>query len=437
MHRYLTLTLIASTVTAFAKPPAIAHPVQGEKIAKVTSPADAKKAAPPTAVAPAPEKADAPKDKQAVETARLAKESALIAERSKRATAELRATVDKLKLEKEHLTEKLALEAIQRKSSGLKERRKFEIAQEKLTRESTLAKARAEKLANEMKAKQVEWAMETSRLEAEIKTLEVNKKRDNYADTAPSQLKNPVLKDGTLVISDRRITLNGAIVSRTADHVSTRLNYFNNKDTKLPIFIVIDSSPGGSVMSGYRILKAMEGSRAPIYVVVKSFAASMAATIATLAERSYAYPNAVILHHQMSSTLMFANLNITEQKEMYEESQKWWARLAGPVAKKMGISTDEFIKQMYENSSSGDWSEFADEAKRLKWIDHIVTAIHETSLVENPDAKKAATAPAGPRSEYGMMEQVDDDGRPFVYLPRTNPRDYYFMYNPDNYYRSR
>lgn len=437
MHRFLTLTLIASTVTAFAKPPATAHPVQGEKIAKVTSPADAKKAAPPTAVAPAPAKPDAPKDKQATESARLAKESALIAERSKRATAELRATVDKLKLEKEHLTEKLALEAIQRKSSDLKERRKFEIAQEKLIRESTLAKAKAEKLANEMKTKQVEWAMETSRLEAEIKTLEVTKNRANYADTAPSQLKNPVLKDGTLVISDRRITLNGAIVSRTADHVSTRLNYFNNKDTKLPIFIVIDSSPGGSVMSGYRILKAMEGSRAPIYVVVKSFAASMAATIATLAERSYAYPNAVILHHQMSSTLMFANLNITEQKEMYEESQKWWARLAGPVAKKMGVSTDEFIKQMYENSSSGDWSEFADEAKRLKWVDHIVTAIHETSLVKNPDAQKAATAPSGPRSEYGMMEQVDDDGRPFVYLPRTNPRDYYFMYNPDNYYRSR
>ena len=138
MHRFLTLTLIASTVTAFARPPAIAHPVQGEKIAKVTSPADAKKAAPPTAVAPAPEKADAPKDKQAVETARLAKESALIAERAKRATAELRATVDKLKLEKEHLTEKLALEAIQRKSSGLKELRKFEIVQEKLTRESII-----------------------------------------------------------------------------------------------------------------------------------------------------------------------------------------------------------------------------------------------------------------------------------------------------------
>ena len=63
----------------------------------------------------------------------------------------------------------------------------------------------------------------------------------------------------------------------------------------------------------------------------------MAATITTLAERSYAYPNAIILHHQMSSRLMFANLNITEQKEMYEESQKWWARLAGPIAKKMGI----------------------------------------------------------------------------------------------------
>ena len=50
------------------------------------------------------------------------------------------------------------------------------------------------------------------------------------------------------------------------------------------IFIVIDTSPRGSVMAGYRILKAMESSDAPVHVVVKSFAASMAAAITTLGE---------------------------------------------------------------------------------------------------------------------------------------------------------
>ena len=56
-------------------------------------------------------------------------------------------------------------------------------------------------------------------------------------------------------------------------------------------------------MAGYKILKAMEGSAAPVYVVVKSFAASMAANIATQSKKSFAYPNAIILHHQISGSL--------------------------------------------------------------------------------------------------------------------------------------
>lgn len=431
MHRYLTLTLIASSLTVFAEPPASAHPIQTEQIAKGAT------ATATEATNPVPVPTQAAPLQDASETERLNEETALIAARASRATAELHAEVAQLKAEKDQLTEKLALEELQRKVVDLKARREFEVEEEKLNREATLAKLEAEKLGNEYKTKQVEWLMETSRLEAEIKTLETTAQRENYADASPSQLQNPVLENGTLVISDRRISLNGLIVGSTADHVSSRLDYYNNKDPKLPIFIVIDESPGGSVMSGYRILKAMEGSRAPIYVVVKSFAASMAAAITTLAERSYAYPNAIILHHQMSSRLTFANLNVTEQKELYEESQKWWTRLAGPVAAKMGVSTEEFIKQMYANSSSGDWSEFADEAQRLKWVDHIVTSIHETALLRDPDAQKAPSATPAVRTGGTMTEELDENGRPVLYLPRINPRDYYFLYNPDNYYRVR
>jgi ATP-dependent Clp protease protease subunit len=175
----------------------------------------------------------------------------------------------------------------------------------------------------------------------------------------------------------------------------------------------------------------MEGSSAPVYVVVKSFAASMAATICTLAEKSFAYPNAVILHHQISSTIMFANLNLTEQKEFYEESQQWWERLAGPLAKKMGITTDEFIKRMYAKTTSGDWTEFGTEAQKIKWVDHIVERIHETSLLKNPDAKKPAPATA----YHGLIESTDEKGKPCMYLPRLTPKDCYFLYNKDGYYR--
>ena len=214
--------------------------------------------------------------------------------------------------------------------------------------------------------------------------------------------------------------------------VDYRIDFWNNRNRKLPIFIVIDDCPGGSVMAGYRILKAMEASDAPIHVVVKSFAASMAACITTLAEESYAYPNAVILHHQISSQIAFARLNLTQQKEFFQESNRWWERLAAPVAKKMGISTDEFIKKMYARSSSGDWSEFADEAKKLKWVNHIVDGILESSITMNPDADEKEAD-----KKTALVEEIDPDGKVFTYLPRLNPKDVYFLYNPDGYYRMR
>jgi ATP-dependent Clp protease protease subunit len=370
------------------------------------------------------------------EQERLTLENSLANDRINRELSEFRAEIQRMRMEREAINERLSLDDARRRAdsyAGLAEARQ---QTSDLMRDAELAKARAEKLTNELKTIEATSGIQISKLQTEIAQLEAQAKRAQYADSTPVYLDNPLREDGTLVISDRRIALNGAITPATADFVTDRISYFNNKDASKPIFIVIDDSPGGSVMAGYRILKSMEGSRAPIHVVVKSFAASMAATIATLAQSSYAYPNAVILHHQISATLFMAKLNLTQQKEFYEESTRWWTRLAEPIAKKMGISTEELIKRMYARSTSGDWSEFADEAVKLKWIDHLVTAIDETSMVKSPDL-----IPATPQEKAtainGVAEAADEEGRPAMFLPRLNPKDVYFMYNPDQYYRLR
>jgi len=368
----------------------------------------------------------------------LAIKNALAAEKSKHETNDLRAELAVLKLEKEIITEKLALATIKESSKAADAIAKFNAEKEKLTREASLAKLEADKLASELKALQAASSLKTSTLQNQISEIEAKEKRENYANATPKYLENPLLKDGTLVVSDRRIPFNGPVTSRLADQVTTRINYFNNKDSKKPIFIVIDDSPGGSVMAGYRILKAMEGSEAPVYVVVKSFAASMAACITTLAEKSFAYPNAVILHHQISQTFMFSSLNLTDQKENYEDLKKWWARLADPISQKMGITSDEFIEMMYDKTKSGDWTEFGDDAKKLKWVDNVVERIHETSLLKNPDAKKPATVTRSSESATnpnGLTPAIDDKGTPYMILPRRNPKDVYLMFNPDGYYR--
>ncbi len=393
----------------------------------------------PAADAPAAKESSNPElEAKRKEQEALATENKLEAERLTKETNAMRAEITRLKMERELMNEKQAYEAAKRQAALKDELSKMEAEKEKIAEEGEIAKVRADKLASDLKAVQTEAAIKITQLQNEISAIETAKKRGEYANSQPVYLKNPLKENGTLVVSDRRIALNGLITTATADYITSRIQYWNNKDREMPIFIVIDSSPGGSVMAGYRILKAMESSDAPVHVVVKSFAASMAAAITTLAKESYAYPNAVILHHQISSVVM-GQLNLTQQREFHEESQRWWARLGTPIANKMGLSTDEMIKKMYARNSGGDWSEFAEEAQKLKWVNHIVQGIDETSFTKDPDSVAAPAAPASPAPARtaALTEEIDSTGKPFTWLPRLDPKDVYFLYNPDSYYRMR
>ena len=296
--------------------------------------------------------------------------------------------------------------------------------QEALAAENALA-------AEKRKAEQSRLADEQMRAETEARTSSALLQQRDGADKLRELVNGPVaytdspFKDGVLTVSDRKITLDGPIVSGTADFVCDRIDYLNNLDRTKPIFIVINNSPGGSVMQGYRILKSIETSDAPVHVVVKSFAASMAATIATLAPHSYAYPNAIILHHQMSSS---ASGNMTDIEQEVKTMQEWERRLAVPIANKMGITLEEFKAKMYSAKKSGDWDEFADKAVQLKWIDHIVNEIREEGI-----RKKPADKPMSPL--WMLLMERDEQGKPYLRLPPLEPYDAYFMVNPHGFYR--
>jgi ATP-dependent Clp protease, protease subunit len=355
-------------------------------------------------------------DKLTKQTDLLAKRAALReAERKARLDQELGA--DREKLEKLKLANDLAASEIADKNR-------------ELTRREQELKLRAA----ELQAQRSEFELQLSKLNND---LDLREKRDLWKNRVNRDIqygKEP-FKDGVLTISDRRISLNGVIMMDTADYIAQRIDYFNNQSQEFPIFIVIDRSPGGSVMAGYKILKAMEGSAAPVYVVVKSFAASMAAGITTLSRKSFAYPNAILLHHQILSG---SYGNLTEQKENLKELEEWWKRLAAPVAAKMGVSLDDFIKRMYQNRSTGDWQEFGDGARKLKWVDEIAETVREESYNKNPDAPSGPLVPPAPARGDGqpaLQERVDANGRRYVLLPRLDPVDCYYLYNPDNYYR--
>jgi ATP-dependent Clp protease, protease subunit len=360
----------------------------------------------------------------------------------------LQAEIDKLAKQTDLMTKRAALKDAERKAR-LDEQLATDrerLDRIKLTNDLAAAEiaAKSRELTQREQELRVRAAeLQSQRSEADLQLVKLNSdldlrvKRDQWKNRVNRDIQYTTepFKDGVLTISDRRIPLNGPIMMDTADYIGERIDYFNNQSREFPIFIVIDRSPGGSVMAGYKILKAMQGSAAPVYVVVKSFAASMAAGITTLSKRSFAYPNAIMLHHQILSG-SFGNL--TEQKENLKDLEEWWRRLAAPVAAKMGVSLDDFIKRMYQNRSTGDWEEFGDGARKLKWVDDIVETIREESYIKNPDASSGpGTSPSPGHLETlpGLPERVDAAGRRFVLLPRLDPVDCYYLYNPDNYYR--
>lgn len=315
-----------------------------------------------------------------------------------------------------------------------------DIAKKKL--DSTAARDKASDdlatLERESRLRSRELDVKIARLEQEIALARYNRDivrvksaetlRDLVpaADSSAQYLKNPLLEDGRLVISDRRISLNGVITLERAAEVCERIYFYNNRSSEYPIFIVIESSPGGSVSAGYQILKAMESSKAPVYVVVKTYAASMAAVITALAERSFCYSGTVIMQHQPSTE---AQGNLTQMRETLEQTTQWTRNICDALAKKIGLTYEEYVAEMYRHNSRGDWSEFGDGAKKWKWITDVVETMDEPGIV-----RKTADSPEESSSAFGEF-RIDDRGKPYVELPSLPAGDSWMIYDPNNLYR--
>lgn len=264
------------------------------------------------------------------------------------------------------------------------------------------ANARAE-LEADLKVAQLETSLATARIDGE---LALYRARERLADIAPgAKVEYPLdpVVDGTLRISDRRIPFNGRVDAALADSVIERLAFFNAQDPSKPIFIVIDSSPGGSVMSGYLILRAMEASKAPVYVVVKGAAASMAAVITTLAKRSFCYPGTLLMHHQPSSVFQG---NLTVLRERLDWTRIWCDRINADVAAKMGISLEEFVRRMYASSVTGDWRATGTEARELRWVTDVVERMAEDGVNRLPEPASPAQTIVVVRGEDGAEAEA-------------------------------
>jgi len=415
--------------------------------AKVPAPAEAQPPAMKGQPGPAPkaeEMSEQEKKKKALEDERslLAAEYQLLMQRSMN-------ELSKMELEKKNIEtsgaltkakqdqdlaalrsemERLKTESDLAAARRAKESETLRIQAEEANTKNAVQMAKLAEMKSAVEAAKLQRDTEIAQTKSLLELVDTKRAGKNKVDKDMPYKKNP-FEHGVLEITDRRIPLNGPIYDGSADEVITRIEFYNNQSTEYPIFIVIDSSPGGSVMAGERILRAMKASKAPVYVVVKSFAASMAACITTLAPHSYIYPNAMMLHHQPSSGIQG---NLTQQREQLVIGEEWGHRLMTPVAEKLGLSEKKFVELMYKNNSEGDWMVFGNKAKELKWVDNVAPEARELSVTDIAPPPAPKPMPAIIR----MEEERDAQGRPFVRVPRLLPCDMWFIYNPDNYYRN-
>ncbi len=290
---------------------------------------------------------------------------------------------------------------------------KTSIANVKASLASGEKDARRAEFEADVKLANAQATVEYARLE---KLGEIVRLQKKVEETTSGKIEYPLepLVDGVLRISDRRIPFNGIVDETLEKFVCDRIAFYNALDTKAPIFIVIDRSPGGSVMSGYQILQAMESSQAPVYVVVKGYAASMAAIITTMAKRSYVYPSTVVLHHQASTSF---SGNQTQLEQQLKWSKIWCERIFVKVANKMGITVDEFVAKMYAAVSTGDWKVLGTEAVKLKWVTHVVERMTEEGV------NNTAAVPA-----LGVIKPDGLNGT--TALNPLTPFDIWWIYDP-------
>jgi len=136
--------------------------------------------------------------------------------------------------------------------------------------------------------------------------------------TSPNRVENKNKKISTLSINPERTLFVYGEVSVFTEKVAREITALSKK-SKEPIVILIDS-PGGSVLSGEKVVSAIEASKADVYTVCTGMCASMAAIIHAYGTKRLATDRAILMYHDASAMVggrvseMLSILNLIRRK---------------------------------------------------------------------------------------------------------------------------
>jgi len=262
------------------------------------------------------------------------------------------------------------------------------------------------------KEKELDSLLKQKQTELTIKKIQREIDKENEKYLSKSEYTHSPISNGIIKISDRMIEMPIMITGKGANDIAKKISYYNRKNN-YPIFLVMDVCYGGSVLGGEKIMRSIKTSKAKVYIVVKTFAASMAAIISsTFAEQTYFLKHAIILHHEVSIEV---SGNTSQHSSNMQALNRWQEILFKPIAERRGQTVPEFIQSLYAIKRDGDATLMAEDAVKEKWILNTIEGIEDESFNEAPSFAK--------KPVLQIMLEEDDSA-----VDRISPGDFWHVY---------
>lgn len=179
---------------------------------------------------------------------------------------------------------------------------------------------------------------------------------------------------------NRKIFISQQVTQESMVNVVREILEINEEDQRLkklakldgfkykpkPIKIFIDTY-GGLVYQCFGLISVMNASKTPIHTIVTGCAMSCGFIIAIHGHRRFAYPNATLLYHQVSSGAVG---KVADMEARLNQSKRLQKKIEDMVVERTKI-TKERLRQSYKERE--DWHIEAAEAKKLNCIDEIIS----------------------------------------------------------------
>lgn len=174
----------------------------------------------------------------------------------------------------------------------------------------------------------------------------------------------------SLLNETRTILVSGGVDRDLMEKIASRLLYLDNKDSKAPITVYVNS-PGGDADSGFAIYDMMKFVKAPVVTVTAGLCASAGVSIFLGGSKGkrYSLPHSRFLIHQPSAGTQgqASDIEITAK-----EIIKIRDRYNQIVSDETGVDIDKIVKD-----ANRDFWLSAVEAMEYGLVDKVISSLDE------------------------------------------------------------